>query len=91
MWYDILFWSTDTQLTMTPYAATRCGHDTTTLSHAADGLCDPWRWLPSPVRRRLRPYVADEFEPIEATEGAMHLLNRVRAAELELRRSDAEL
>ena len=35
--------------------------------------------------------VADEFEPIEATEGAMHLLNRVRAAELELRRSDAEL
>ena len=34
--------------------------------------------------------VADEFEPIEATEGAMHLLNRVRAAELELRRSDAE-
>ena len=29
-----------------------------------------------------------EFEPIEATEGAMHLLNRVRAAELELRRSD---
>ena len=35
--------------------------------------------------------VADEFEPIEATEGAMHLLNSVRAAELELRRSDAEL
>ena len=56
MWYDILFWSTDTQLTMTPYAARRCGHDTTTLSHAADGLCDPWRWLPSPGRRRLRPY-----------------------------------
>ena len=35
--------------------------------------------------------VADYFEPMEATEGAMHLLNRVRAAELELRRSDAEL
>ena len=34
--------------------------------------------------------VAEKLEPIEATEGAMHLLNRVRAAELELRRSDAE-
>ena len=55
MGYAIFFSSTDTQLTMLPYAATRCGHDTTTLSHAADGPCDPWRWLYSPGRLRLRP------------------------------------
>ena len=55
MCYAIVFSSTDTQLTMLPYAATRCGYDTTTLSHAADGLCDPWRWLSSPDWRRLRP------------------------------------
>ena len=55
MCYAIFFSSTDSQLTMTPYAATRCGYDTTTLSHAADGPCDPWRWLSSPGRLRLRP------------------------------------
>ena len=55
MCYAIFFSSTDSQLTMIPYAATRCGYDTTTLSHAGDGICDPWRWLSSPGRRQLRP------------------------------------
>ena len=36
-------------------AATRCGYDTTTLSDAASGLCDPWRWLSSPGWLPPRP------------------------------------